>query len=190
MIRQQEPVNLDQHIASRIKARRLALAYTIEELAERSGVSRAMISKLERNEVSPTASLLAKLASALSLTLSSLFNEVSEQGPLVRASTRPVWQDPATGYLRRNVTPDISPMDIVDVTLPPGARVTYDNAVPLKLDQLVWVLEGKLTMELANNHYQLEKGDCLHMRLDRPITYHNTSSANTRYAVVLSRGLQ
>jgi transcriptional regulator with XRE-family HTH domain len=188
MTNPQEPTSLDQRIAARVKAQRLALDYTIDALAARSGVSRAMISKLERNQVSPTASLLAKLASALDITLSTLFNETTEQGPLVRASTRPIWQDPATGYERRNVTPSIAPMDIVDVTLPPDARVTYDNAVPLKLDQVVWVLEGELTMELETTRYHMGKGDCLHMRLDSTITYHNTSTADTRYAVVLSRG--
>ena len=188
MIAAQDPTNLDQHIASRIKARRLDLGYTLDGLAERSGVSRAMISKLERNQVSATASLLAKLASALSLTLSALFNETAEHGPLVRASTRPIWQDPATGYFRRNVTSESAPMDIVDVTLPPGARVTYDNAVPMHLDQIVWVLEGVLTMEVGDNHYQLDKGDSLHMRLDSIIVYENKTLADIRYAVVLSRG--
>ena len=184
----QEPVDFDQRIARRVKARRLALALTIDVLAERSGVSRAMISKVERGETSPTAVLLGKLANALDVTLSQLFSDETEEGPLVRAQTRKAWRDPATGYLRRNVSPASAPVDVVEVTLPSGASVTHDNAVPMHLTQLVWVFDGHLTLVIDGTPYELGPGDCLQMRLDRPISFQNHTSADVRYAVVLARG--
>jgi transcriptional regulator with XRE-family HTH domain len=180
--------NLDGRIASRVKALRLARGFTIDALAERSGVSRAMISKIERGDVSPTAVLLGKLSNALDVTLSQLFRDESDDGLLVRAATRPLWRDPATGYVRRNVSPVSSPLDVVDVILPPGAEVTHDNAVPLNLTQLVWVLAGQLTMSIDGAAEVLGPGDCLQMRLDRPIGFHNQSGGDVRYAVLLSRG--
>jgi transcriptional regulator with XRE-family HTH domain len=180
--------DFDARIASRVKALRLAGGFTIDGLAERSGVSRAMISKIERGDVSPTAVLLAKLSNALDVTLSQLFRDGEDDGMLVRAASRRVWRDPATGYIRRNVSPVSSPVDIVDVTLPPGAHVTHDNAVPLHLTQLVWVFEGQLTMSIDDVTHVLGAGDCLQMRLDRPISFQNQSVWNVRYAVVLARG--
>ena len=183
-----EVSDLDGRIASRVKALRLAGGYTIDGLAEKSGVSRAMISKIERGDVSPTAVLLGKLSNALDVTLSQLFREGDNEGMLVRAASRRIWRDPATGYVRRNVSPVSSPVDIVDVTLPPGAQVTHDNAVPLHLTQLVWVFAGQLTMRIDGVAHDLGAGDCLQMRLDRPISFHNQTGHDVRYAVLLARG--
>jgi len=183
-----EPHDLDNRIAARLKALRLGSALTIDGLAERSGVSRAMISKIERGEASPTATLLGRLANALNTTLSRFFGDETDEGPLARAAARPVWRDPATGYFRRAVTPDSFPADIVDVTLPPGVAVAYDNAVPLAIEQCVWVLEGALELTVGDAIHELSPGDCLQMRLDRPIAYRNRTAAATRYAVVLARG--
>ncbi len=179
--------DFESRIASRVKALRVAAGYTIDGLAERSGVSRAMISRIERGEASPTAVLLARLSSALDVTLSKLFRDEGEAGLLVRAATRPSWRDPATGYVRRNVSPVSSPVDIVDVTLPPGARVTHDNAVPLHVTQLVWVFSGQLTMHVDGAIHVLGQGDCLQMRLDQPISFQNRSDLDVRYAVLLGR---
>jgi len=179
---------LDARIGGKLKSLRLASNLTIEALAARSAVSRAMISKIERGEASPTAALLARLANALGATLSQFFGDASEEGPLARAASKPVWRDPATGYFRRAVTPDSFPADIVDVTLPPGVSVAYDNAVPLAIEQAVWVLEGALELTVGDAVHALSPGDCLQMRLDRPIAYRNRTAADTRYAVVLARG--
>jgi transcriptional regulator with XRE-family HTH domain len=178
---------LDMQIARRVRARRLELGLTIEALAERSGVSRATISKIERAETSPAAVLLARLSNALDVTLSRFFGDDAEEGPLVRAATRQPWCDPATGYIRRNVSPASAPADIVEVMLPAGAEVSHDNAVPLNLTQLVWVFEGRLAMIVDGAPYELGPGDCLQMRLDRPISFRNPSGAETRYAVILVR---
>jgi transcriptional regulator with XRE-family HTH domain len=180
--------DLDQRIAARVKAARLAAGLTLEELAERSGVSRAMISRVERAEASATAVLLGRLANGLGATLSDFFREEAAGRPLARAADQPVWRDPATGYLRRNVTAGAGGFDIVDVTLPAGASVTYDNAVmPLSADQVVWVLEGRLRMAVGDAVTDLAAGDSLVMRLDQPIRFHNVSAAAVRYAVVLRR---
>jgi transcriptional regulator with XRE-family HTH domain len=185
--RQPERIDLDSRIAVRIRQLRTGLGLTIDGLAERSGVSRAMISKVERGEASPTAALLGRLANALGTTLSKFFSDTADGGPLVRAQDRPVWRDPATGYLRRAVTPESYPADIVDVTLPAGASVTYDNAVPLSLEQVVWVLDGTLRMTVNGIRYDLAAGDCLQMTLEQPITFANVTAKEARYAVVLSR---
>ncbi len=184
-----EPQPLDARIGSRLKALRLGAGLTIDGLAAASGVSRAMISRIERGEASPTAALLARLANALGTTLSQFFGDGLEHGPLARAATRPVWRDPATGYLRRAVTPESFPADIVDVTLPSGVAVTYDNAVPLAIEQVVWVLDGALQLTFGDETHVLAAGDCLQMRLDRPITFRNATRTDVRYAVVLARGL-
>lgn len=183
-----DPADLDKKVAGTVRRRRRTLALTLEQVSDRSGVSRAMISKIERGEVSPSAVVLGRLTSALGMTLSQLFADERAPSAMARAVERPVWRDPATGYRRRNVAPTLSPLEIVDVVLPSGARVDYANPVPLAVEQLVWVLEGRLTVTLDGVANVLEPGDCLAMRLDRPIAYQNLDPEPARYAVVLAAG--
>ncbi len=184
--------SVNSALAKRIALLRQDAGLTLEQLAEQSGVSRAMISKIERCEASPTATLLAKLANAFGVSLSSLFGEAGDM-PAVPFSPRAAqaeWRDPATGYVRRHVSPRGlgTAMEIVEVSLPAGERVMFDNCAPLPLAQFVWLLEGTLSMTVAGATTALSAGDCLHMRLDQPIAFHNPGAAPARYAVVIETG--
>jgi transcriptional regulator with XRE-family HTH domain len=181
----------ETEIGERMKTLRLQLSLTLDELAGRSGVSRAMISRIERGEASPTAQLLARLCSALETTLSRFFaGEQPEGKPLLRRAEQRVWRDPDTGYLRRSVSPDVtgSPVDIVEVEFPPGARVVFEQQ---QLDagwtQHLWLFEGRLTMTAGEETHVLEAGDCLFMRLAEAHIFHNPHGAPARYAVILNR---
>jgi transcriptional regulator with XRE-family HTH domain len=179
---------LNRRIARRLKERRQERGLTLEALASVADVSRAMISKIEREEVSPTAALLGRLANALGITLSDLFASPDRSPLLTRADERPVWTDPASGYRRRSVSPQAAPLDIVDVTLPAGAKVDYPNTVPLRIAQVVWVITGSLTLSVDSRETVLAEGDSMLMRLDQPISYENRSDEPVRYAVVLATG--
>jgi transcriptional regulator with XRE-family HTH domain len=188
-------------ISRNLKARRLARGWTLDQFAAASQVSRAMISKIERGEVSPTAATLARLAAGLGVSLASLFGDGAASGrtsealsPLSRADGQRVWRDPQTGYLRRNVSPPIAEgpapgaAEIVDVTFPPGESVLFDNVLGWHgIAQQVWMLEGCMDISVGDEATRLEAGDCLFMRVDRPIRFHNPGAAPARYAVILSR---
>src|SRR5215216_2835904 len=124
-------MDMAARLARRIRDLRDARVFTLEALAERSGVSRSMISLIERGESSPTAAVLDKLAAGLGVTLASLFAEKDSKGasPLARRADQRVWRDPDSGYMRRNLSAAgfPSPIELVEVVLPPGARVAYDT---------------------------------------------------------------
>ena len=178
-------------IAERMKALRLSQSLTLDDLASRAGVSRAMISRIERGEASPTAQLLARLCSALGTTLSRFFADGETAGdPLARRNGQRVWRDPETGYLRRSVSPDGtgSPVDIVEVEFPPGARVVFEQQqFDAGLTQHLWLFEGKLTMTAGEETHVLEAGDCLFMRLAEAHIFHNPHGTPARYAIILNR---
>src|ERR1700727_194664 len=91
-------------IARRLRLERDARGWSLADLAERSGVAKATISKIEREEASPTAVILVRLASALDLTLPRLLLRAEGEGKLLScAADQPVWRDPETGYLRKQV---------------------------------------------------------------------------------------
>src|SRR5512139_748125 len=103
-MKEQVADDLDQRIARRVRELRAAHGFTLEQLATRSGVSRSMISVVERGESSPTAALLDKLAAGLGVTLNALFEAPRSNeapSPLSRHADQAEWQDPDSGYLRR-----------------------------------------------------------------------------------------
>jgi transcriptional regulator with XRE-family HTH domain len=190
---EKEASDLNQFIAQRVRELRAARGLSLDELAGKSGVSRSMISLIERGESSPSAVVLDKLAGGLGVTLPSLFDGAAAArapgGPLARREEQVQWRDPVSGYVRRNVSPPgvPQPMQIVEVQFPPGGRVAFETGDRNALVyQQIWVLEGALEITLGEECYQLRKGDCLAMLLDRPIMFHNPTQKPTRYAVVIA----
>jgi transcriptional regulator with XRE-family HTH domain len=164
---------------------------TLDALSERTGVSRSMISLIERGESSPTAAVLDRLAAGLGVTLASLFTnkESPAASPLSRREDQRVWRDPESGYTRRNLSaPGFpSPIELVEVMLPPGARVAYDTGHrATTVHQQIWVIEGSIALTLGDDVYRLAAGDCLSMRLDQPIVFRNLTGDPARYVVALA----
>src|SRR3954469_2268426 len=102
----EESQDLLRLIGGRVGAQRAALGLSLEEVAARTGVSRAMVSRIERGEVHASAVVLDRLCAGLGITLSALFaREAEEALPLLRRADQPVWRDPSSGYVRREVAP-------------------------------------------------------------------------------------
>ena len=179
-----------ERIAARVRDLRAAQGLSLEALAQISGVSRSMISLIERCESSPTAVVLERLATGLGVSLASLFDAPQPQlDPVARLADQPLWQDPHSGYIRRNVSPAgaASPLQIVEVMFPPKARVTYETgAREVTVHQQVWVLDGQMEVTVGSTLHRLGTGDCLALVLTQPLSYFNPTQQITRYAVVLS----
>jgi transcriptional regulator with XRE-family HTH domain len=188
---------LDERIAQRVRSLRDARRLSLDQLSQRCGVSRSMISLIERAQASPTAVVLEKIASGLGVALATLFEAEPAskvEKTVAHASEQGFWQDPASGYMRRNVSPpqelggQAPPVHIVEVKFPPKTRVMYDGLVQAALlHQQIWLLAGQMQITLGDDVHLLKVGDCLAHRLDRPITYHNPGTHTARYAVVITR---
>ena len=187
----EETADINAHIARRLRGLRTERGLTLEALAERTGVSRSMISLVERGESSPTAVVLDKLAAGLGVTLASLFAEQECTGasPLSRRSEQRVWRDPDSGYMRRNLSPPgfPSPIELVEVVMPAGARVAYDTGRrSVGVSQQIWMVEGEIELGLGDETYRLLAGDCLCMDIEQPTIFRNLSGQPARYLVALT----
>lgn len=184
MSSKEDDINI--RIGLKVKSERENRGWSLTTLADHSGVSRAMIHKIERGESSPTATLLARLAGAFGLSMSQLIalSEVTA-GTLLRHDQQPVWQDPESGYIRRHVSPGAIPVDLVSVELPAGVSVPMPAISYMSRRQLIWVLEGELVFSEGNHQFTLDRGDCLELGDPVDCVFTNASAQLCRYAVVV-----
>ncbi|MCL8012170.1 helix-turn-helix domain-containing protein [Streptomyces sp. AS02] len=184
------PDPVDARLGARLAELRAERGWSLGELAERSGVSRSTLSRAERAEISPTASLLNRLCHVFGRTMSQLLSEVeSEPALLVRAAEQPVWQDRSSGFVRRSVSPPHAGLrgEVVEGRLTAGADIAYDRPPVPGLEQHIWVLEGELDVTVQEAEHRLGAGDCLRMRVWGPTRFRCAGPEAVRYvlAVVL-----
>jgi transcriptional regulator with XRE-family HTH domain len=174
-------------IATRIKIERERRNWSLSELAERSGVSKAMISKVERGEASPTATVLGRLSGAFGLQLSTLLALAEQAGLRIsRADSQPVWKDPETGYTRRVLSPlNGSVLELVEVNLPPQTKVSYPPSAFTFQHQQIWVTSGTLVFEEGEATHTLEAGDCLQLGPPVQCTFVNATDHECVYVLGL-----
>jgi hypothetical protein len=145
---------------------------------------------VERGESSPTAVVLEKIAAGLGVSLATLFDDAgAPASPVSRGDERTPWRDPQSGYVRRNISPANfpSPIQIVEIVLPAGARVAYETgARDVSMHQQIWVQQGSLEVTLGRVTHRLSDDDCLAMRLDAPTAFRNRTRKPARYIVVIA----
>lgn len=185
--------DINQRIARRVGELRAGLGLSLTGLSVKSGVSRSMISLIERGETSATAAVLEKLSAGLDTTIAGLFSAPAPTppgpaGPVARLADQAEWRDPASGYRRRNLTPAglEVPLQLVEVRFPARARVSFDNhGRDTRVHQQVWIIAGTMELTVGNEVHRLANGDCLAMQLDRPLMFHNPTDKPARYLVGL-----
>jgi|SRR5579884_1681131 len=174
-------------IGAAVREAREAAGLSVAALAQRAGISRAMIAKVERDEAQPTAALLGRLSGGLGISLSALVARAEGGGyPVARAAAQPVWVDPATGYRRRALSPHPhGHLELVEIEMPRGALVGYPPEAALHPHQQIWVLEGALRVREGEDVHELEAGDCLALTPGRAREY--SSARGCRYLVAMAR---
>jgi transcriptional regulator with XRE-family HTH domain len=183
-----DPEQMETRLAERLAELRVERGWSLDELAGRTGISRSTLSRLERVEISPTASLLNTLCATYGRTLSRLLAEVEPEPPqLVRADRQPVWRDDRSGFTRRSVSPPHAGLrgELVEGVLRPGADISYNEPPVPGLEQHIWVLEGTLEVTTDGVVHEIHTGDCLRFRLWGPSRFHCAGPDHVRYALMV-----
>ncbi|RLM21953.1 transcriptional regulator [Brenneria alni] len=182
-------MSIDDVIAVQIYQLRKSKNMSIELLAQHSGVSKAMISKIERKESSPSATILGRLAAGLGVPITQLLSHDHQpRQRLRRKADQDTWRDPALHYLRRQVSERESTtgLEMIEITLPAFARVSYPSWSSHPYQQRLWMIEGALIVEYHDERFELESGDCLHFDVGHPVTFYNPHPNECRYLLVIT----
>ena len=180
--------DLTYRLATRLKSLRSEREWSLDQLAMRSGVSRATLSRLENADGSPTTDILGKLCSAYGMSLSRLMSMVEDDfAPVVRKADQETWQDDANGFMRRIVSPPAGELaaEVIACVLEPGAHLSYDTpSVPGQEHHLI-MTSGVLYVTVDGRTHTVKSGDCLRYRLHGSSEFSNSSKRPAQYFLVL-----
>lgn len=181
-----------QNLGSRVRELRGNQGLTLEALAERSGVSRAMLSKLERGEKNPTLVVAAKVAQALRVSLTDLMGISEERRAvvLIPQKQRMVFTDPETGFERQLLSPTFESrsVEFVRHVIPKGASSGNLPAYKRGVEKHLVVEQGKLRIVIEGEEYLLQAGDALYFEADAPHRFENAGQSVCSYYLVVSSG--
>ncbi|MBV7483968.1 helix-turn-helix transcriptional regulator [Bordetella sp. BOR01] len=183
-----ETDTIDRQIAQRLRALRTERGWSLDDLAQRSQVSRATLSRLENASVSATASVLGKLCAAYGITVSRLMRLVEDDyAPLVARDAQPVWTDASVGFERRSVSPPAQRLagEVLECRLASGARIDYEKPPRPGLEHHLLLLEGQLQVTLDGRQHTLRPGDCLRYQLTGPNTFTTPARRGARYLLFI-----
>jgi transcriptional regulator with XRE-family HTH domain len=176
-------------LGERVRELRRGRGLTLDGLAEISGVSRAMISKLERGEKNPTLVVAAKLAGGLGVTLSRLAGmEEHREVIIVPRERRMVMRDPETGFERQLLSPNFvgRGVEFIRNEIPEGS--TSGELPPHRkgVGEQIVVERGTLKAILAGEEHLLREGDALYFEADVPHRFDNAGKQECSYYLVIS----
>lgn len=164
---------------------------SLDELASTSGVSRAMISKIERGQSSPSTSILSKLVDALGTSVGHLLGPEVKQHDVVlmRESDQLVLTDPSNGFVRRCLSPILPGrgLDFVMAELPPKSDTGALVAHTLPVEEYIYVLAGALVVTVGELRTTLHTGDALYYRADAPHRFENEGRGTCKYLIVINQ---
>ena len=175
-------------IAQELHGARRKRHLSLEQLADLSGVSRSMISKIERSEAVPSTTVLAKLAEALGLTFSQLMSQSVEREILViEASRQPVLKDEVSGLTRRCLSPVLPGrgIDWVINTLPPRSTAGEFGAHRRGVEEYIFVQSGTLKAVIGAEVVTLQSGDSLYFQADAKHAFTNVGKTDCVYFLVI-----
>ncbi|SEQ03051.1 helix-turn-helix domain-containing protein [Thalassovita taeanensis] len=155
-------------LATHLAALRAGRGWTLDQLAERSGVSRATLSRIEKSEVSPTTEVLGRLCTAYDLTMSRVLAMVEDQfRPVQSARDRVTWEDRSTGFRRQVVSGATGGLagEVLSCHLPAHRHLSYDAPPRAGLEHHLLVQTGALQVTVDGVTHDLRPGDCLRYRL-------------------------
>jgi transcriptional regulator with XRE-family HTH domain len=164
-------------LGARVKALRVQRQLTLEELSQLSSVSRAMLSKVERGEKSPTLPVVVRIAGGFGISLSALLGAEPDQSDVavIRASERLSFRDAETGFERWVLSPAHldNGVEFVLHRIPPGRSTGVLPPYSVPTEKYLAVSEGQLTVYVDNKPHVLKTGDSMYFDVKSPYRFVN-----------------
>lgn len=172
--------------ADNIKRRRLQLGLSLQQLADRCGVSASMLSAVERGARSPTLRVVTQIVEGLGASLTELLEDAPEPPLLVRHRPDAAFRDEGSGTERWGLSPRLVGHGVETswYRLPPGAEAGPFRPHPATTYEEVVVVRGRIVVRVGEDEHTLGRGDALTYRADVEHGFRNPGRAAAEYVHV------
>ena len=183
----QEAASLSSAIGARVKHERQTRRWTLDRLAEATGVSRRMIINVEQGTANPSIAILLRISDALGIGLPSLVAPPESPAITITRSGQGALLWSSEGGGRGVLVAGTKPPDVVELwdwTLAPGDR--HDSEPHTAgTKELLQVLDGTILVEMGTQPVTLEIGDALTFDGDQPHSYRNQTTRPARFMLTV-----
>ena len=174
--------------AKELKRMRQNHKLSLQQLANKTGVSKSMLSKIERKEKNPTLQIAAQIAEGLGVSLSSMLEERSyERVVVIKASEQVIFRDETTGFERRLLSPTfpVKGIEFIHNTIPENSPgIKFLPHLP-GVREFVSVTKGKLKIKLNQNSFMLEEGDSIFFEANTQHNFYSEGSSECCYYLII-----
>jgi XRE family transcriptional regulator, regulator of sulfur utilization len=178
--------DLTQLVAVNLKRIREEKKLSLEKLSELSGVSKSMLSQIERGDSSPTIATVWKIANGLKVSFTALFNSPQSEPTVIhRMDLKPMTEDDGR-YRLYPLFPieDGRRFEVYEVEIEPGGFLQAE-AHPDGTQEFLTIFSGELTIRIDEQDFPVKMGDAIRFRADRPHAYHNSGKELSRINLVI-----
>ena len=181
-----EPQDVNAAVGRNVRGHRTRLAWTLDDLAARSGVSKGMLSQIEQARTNPSVATICRLATALNVSIASLVEapEVPSARVVRAEEAVTLWTGEHAGSTARLLVGSgtSQQVELWDVRMLAGDGYASEGH-PAGTRELLLVIEGELTLELDGDPHLVCAGDAIAFVADRPHAYRNHGTSPLRYAL-------
>jgi transcriptional regulator with XRE-family HTH domain len=183
-----DPEDVNAAVGRNVRSHRTRLAWTLDDLAARSGVSKGMLSQVEQARTNPSVATICRLATALGVSIASLVEapEVPSARVVRAEEAVTLWAGEHPGSAARLLVGSgtTQQVELWDVHMRPGDGYASEGH-PSGTRELLLVIEGELTLELDGDPHLVCAGDAIAFVADRPHAYRNRGTSPLRYSLTV-----
>jgi len=178
-------MEINQVIAENLKHLRAERGLSLGQLAEVSGLSKMTLSQVEKGVANPSVNSLWKICSGLHVPYSALMEPMNVDADLVRSDEASEHCDDDGHYRMYCYFPSTPERDfeVFETRIDGGCTHTTEGHAG-RSQEIVYVIEGRLVIELGARRCELEAGDCIHFDASRRHVYANETDSTARMMVV------
>ena len=177
----------DRDLGRRIRARREEAGRSLKDVADEVGVSESFLSQIERGVASPSIATLRGISDALGTSIGALFEGPESNGLLVRQKDRRRLRHPRREWEEYMLTPPASRrLQVIMGVIEPGAGSGREPYTHNSDEECVIVLKGRMHVRVADDHYELSKGDSVTFESRLPHSYRNPGPGRSEVLWVMT----
>jgi transcriptional regulator with XRE-family HTH domain len=178
-------------IGTKVKALRQQRGLSLRALAELCGLSANTISLIERGVSSPSVATLHQLATALGISIGAFFEETDSQSSIILIRSDRRSRSGSASILLESLGAGLTDQSLEPfvVTLKPGASAGKPTMAHTG-HEFVFVLEGDLQYEIADQTYHLTGGDSLIFEARLPHCWHNNGDVPVKFLLIFQAAAQ